>query len=190
MRSRGFIIKRHNQLRDLEAELLNIVCNDVQIEPTLQEINGEPLNPGANRSVDARLDVHVRGFWERQRPNAESYRDLTPVQIYRTHENEKKRMYDNRVTYIEQGTFTPLFFTTTGGRGEECLRYHCRLAELLAEKKGETYSRTMSWLRTKISFSILRSALLYIRGSRMLRRVHCNPGDIDIEIETISARIH
>jgi hypothetical protein len=99
-------------------------------------------------------------------------------------------MYNNRVTYIEKGTFTPSVFTTTGGMGEECLRYHCRLAELLAEKKGEIYSRTMSWLRAKISFSILRSALLCIRGSRMLRRVHCNPGDIDIYIETISARIH
>ncbi|CAB4025337.1 Hypothetical predicted protein, partial [Paramuricea clavata] len=106
-RGGGGIIQRHNQLRDLEAELLNIVCNDVQIEPILQEINGEPLDPGANRSLDARLDVHARGFWERQRsaffdirvchPNAESYRDLTPVQIYRIHENEKKRMYNNRI---------------------------------------------------------------------------------------------
>jgi hypothetical protein len=32
----GFIIQRHNELRDLEAELLsmvcNLVCNDVEIE--------------------------------------------------------------------------------------------------------------------------------------------------------------
>ena len=63
----GFIIQRHNELRDLEAELLNIVCNDVQIEPALQEINGEVLNSGSNKSQDARLDVHARGFWERQR---------------------------------------------------------------------------------------------------------------------------
>ncbi len=26
----GFIIQRHNELRDLEADLLNIVCNDVE----------------------------------------------------------------------------------------------------------------------------------------------------------------
>ena len=31
----GFIIQRHNELRDLEPELLNIVCNDVQIESVL-----------------------------------------------------------------------------------------------------------------------------------------------------------
>ena len=99
----GFVIQRHNELRDLEAELLNIVCNDVQIKPVLQEVSGEALNPGSNQAPDARLDVHARGFWEKQRsaffdvrvchPNAASYRDLTPKQIYRMHENEKKRIY-------------------------------------------------------------------------------------------------
>ena len=63
----GYIIQRHNELRDLEAELLNIVCNDVQIEPVLQEVSGEALNPGSNPAPDAQLDVHARGFWEKQR---------------------------------------------------------------------------------------------------------------------------
>ena len=63
----GFIMQHHNELRDLEAELLNIVCNDVQNEPVLQEVNGETLNSGSNKSADARLDVHARGFWEKQR---------------------------------------------------------------------------------------------------------------------------
>ena len=45
----GFITMRHNELRDLEAELLNSVCKDVQIEPVLQDITGEVLNPGANK---------------------------------------------------------------------------------------------------------------------------------------------
>ena len=62
----GFIIQRHNELRDLEAEMLKMVCNDIQIEPVLQEINGEVLTPGTNRAADARLDIHARGFWERQ----------------------------------------------------------------------------------------------------------------------------
>jgi len=31
--------------------------------------------------------------------------------------------------------------------GEECIRYHCRLAELLAVKKGEMYSTTISFVR-------------------------------------------
>ena len=94
----GFIIQRHNELRDLEAEMLRMVCNDVEVEPVLQEITGETLNHGANKAPDARLDIHARGFWERQRSaffdvrvchiNADSYKDLTPKQIYKRHENE------------------------------------------------------------------------------------------------------
>ena len=51
----GFVIMRHNELRDLEAELLNIVCSDVQVEPVLQDISGEQLNGGSNRAPDALL---------------------------------------------------------------------------------------------------------------------------------------
>ena len=172
----GFIIQRHNELRDREAEMLKIVCNDVQIEPVLQEINGEVLTPGTNRAADARLNIHARGFWERQcsaffdvrvcYPNAKSYRGLTTKQIYRQHESEKKRMYASRVLEVEQGSFTPLVFTTTGVMAGEYMRYHSRLAELLSTKKGEDYSTTMSWIRAKVSFALLRSALLCLRGSR------------------------
>ena len=88
---RGFIIQRHNELRDLEAEMLRMVCNDVEVELVLQEVTGETLNHGANKAPDACLDIHARGFWERQRsaffdvrvchPHADSYRDLNPKQI-------------------------------------------------------------------------------------------------------------
>ena len=135
----GFIIQRHNELRDLEAEMLRMVCNDVEVEPVLQEITGKTVNHGANKAPDARLDIYARGFWERQRsaffdvrvchPNADSYKDLTPKQIYKKHKNEKKRQYAERVMEIEQGTFTPLVFTTTGGMVDECVRYHSRLVE-------------------------------------------------------------
>ena len=151
-RDGGFIIQRHNGLHDLEAEMLKMVCNDVEVEPVLQEITGEVLTRGTNKAPDARLDIHARGFWERQKsaffdvrvchPNADSYKDLSPKQIYRQHENEKKRIYANRVMEVEQATFTPLVFTTTGGMAEECRRYHSRLTELLAGKKREEYATT------------------------------------------------
>ena len=132
----GFVIQRYNELRDLEAEMLRMVCNDVEVEPVLQEVTGKILNHGANKAPDARLDIHARGFWERQRsaffdvrlchPNADSYRNLTPKQIYKKHENEKRR-YVEKVMGIEQGTFTPLVFTTTGGMTDEGVKYHSRL---------------------------------------------------------------
>ena len=176
----GLVIQRHNEIRLVGWLVIHMVGYDVQIEPALQPITGEELARGTNQAPDARLDVHCRGFWERQRaaffdirvchPNADSYRDLSPKQIYRIHENEKKRKYNSRVTEIGQGTFTPLVFTTTGGMADEYLRYHSRLAELLSAKKRECYATTISWVRAKVSFAILRSALLLLRGSRTLRR--------------------
>ena len=81
------IIQGNIELRDLEAEMLRMVCNDMEVDPVLQEVTGETLNHGANKAPDARLDIHVLGFGESQRsaffdvrvchPNADSYRDLT-----------------------------------------------------------------------------------------------------------------
>ena len=48
---------------------------------------------------------------------------------------------------IEQKTFTPLVFTTTGGMADQFVKYHSRLAELIANKKGESYSSAISWIR-------------------------------------------
>ena len=96
-------------------------------------------------------------------------------------------MYEKRVLEVEQASFTPLVFTTTGGMGRECLRYHSRLAELISVEKGEDYAKTLTWIRGKVSFSILRSALLCLRGSRSNRR-RTNVKDIDVEVEL--ARSH
>ena len=62
----GLVIQRHNEIRDLQAELLDMVCYDVQVEPALQPITGEELARGTNQTPDARLDVNCRGFWELQ----------------------------------------------------------------------------------------------------------------------------
>ena len=96
--------------------------------------------------------------------------------------------YSRRVLEVEQGTFTPLVFTSTGGMADECKRFHSRLAELLALKKGDDYATTISWIRAKVSFAILRSALLCLRGTRSKRRA-ANISDIDITSESAQARI-
>ena len=186
----GFIIQRHNELRDLEAEQLKMVCYDVEVEAGLQAVTGEELNRGANQSHDARLDVHTRGFWECQRsayfdirvchPHADSYKDLTLKQLYKQQENEKSANMLQGSSRSSKGH--SLVFRTTGGMGEECARYHARLAELLAIKKGETYSTTVSWIRAKVSFALLRGALLYLRGSRGNRKLATNIHETDFEI--------
>ena len=124
--------------------------------------------------------MHCRGFWERQgdaffdvricHPNADSYKELSPKQIYKLYEDKKKRKYASKIIEVENGTFTPLVFTTTGGMSQECQRYHSRLAELISSKKQEDYATTIAWIRTKVSFAILWTALVCLKRTRSRRR--------------------
>ena len=88
--------------------------------------------------------------------------------IYKQNENDK-RLYTQRVMGVEQGTFTPLVFTTTAGMGEECKRYHNRLAELVVAKKGEDYATTVSWIRFKVSFATLGRLYSVLEGREQLK---------------------
>ena len=58
-----------------------------------------------------------------------------------------KKVRGNSNMEIEHGTFTPLVFMTTGGMADECDKYHSRLAELIANKKRESCSTAISWIR-------------------------------------------
>ena len=80
--------------------------------------------------------IHDRGFWKRQRSA------FFDIQV--CHPNT---VCGNSNMEIEQGTFSPLVFTTTGGMADECGKYHSRLAELIANKKGESCSTAISWIR-------------------------------------------
>ena len=79
----GLITQRQNEIRDLEAELLDTVWYDVEVDPSLQPITSEELNRGVHKAPDVRLDLYCRGFWEKQQsaflvrvchPNVDSYK--------------------------------------------------------------------------------------------------------------------
>ena len=59
----GVTIMRHNEVRDLTANLMSEVSRDVCIELTLQPVTGELLH-GASAITDdgARLDIAASGF--------------------------------------------------------------------------------------------------------------------------------
>ena len=62
----GFIIQQHNKICDLEGEILQVVCTDVEKEPVLQHITGEVLPRGNNKAPDPWLDIRAQGFWARE----------------------------------------------------------------------------------------------------------------------------
>ena len=60
--------------------------------------------------------------------------------------------------------------------------YPSRLAELIAITKREDYVKTISWIRARTSFSLLRSALICLRGTRSTIRKSWDFHNTDIEI--------
>lgn len=131
----------------------------------------------SNREDDARLDIRANGFWgsrfERAffdvwvfNPKATTNRGPSLSSTYARHEKEKRRNYQQRVLEIERASFTPLVFSASGGMAKAAQVCYKRLAGLLAEKRKEPYSQIMGWMRTKLSFCLLRSAILCVRGSR------------------------
>ena len=70
---------------------------------------------------------------------------------------------------IEHSTFTPIVLTTKGGMGRECEIFHKSLAHKIAVKSGEKYEEVTRLIRVKLSFIVLKAALLCIRGSRSLK---------------------
>ena len=60
----GLPLMRHNDIRDITADVLTEVCTSVSIEPILQPLTGEQLQyQTANTEDDARADISAQGFW-------------------------------------------------------------------------------------------------------------------------------
>ena len=78
----------------------------------------------------------------------------------------KKRAYERCIREVQHASFTPLVFSAPGGMAKEATSSYKRLASLLAAKRDQTYSCTITWLRCLLSFSLLRSAIQCIRGAR------------------------
>ena len=185
----GFTIIRHNEVRDLLANLLTEVCHDVSVEPHLQPPSGEsfPLL-SASTEENARLDVAASGFlggrFERAffdvrifNPYAPSNQTPQIASSYRRHENEKRRVYERRVGEIEHASFAPFVMSCTGGIGPWTTITLKRLGALIAEKHSTPYSSIMGLLRCRLSFAMIRSSIMSIRGSRSSHR---HPGRLDI----------
>ena len=85
---------------------------------------------------------------------------------YRRHEREKRRAYEQRVLEVEHDTFTPLVLSTSGGWGLSAMVAFKRLAGPISDKCDQPYSSTLSFIRCKITFSLIDSAISCLRAPR------------------------
>ena len=67
---------------------------------------------------------------------------------------------------IERGTFT----STSGGLGNECQTFYRHLANKIATKTIDKYEKVLTWIRCRLSFIVVKAALLCLRGSRTVNK--------------------
>ena len=104
----GYTHLRHNQIRDVFANLMDDVCHDVQIEPKLQSLDGEIFSSNSTTSDDdSRLDIKANGLWGFRfnrtffdvkifNPHAKSC-PKTIKDAYKYHESIKRNKYEERI---------------------------------------------------------------------------------------------
>ena len=175
---------RHNHIRDLLAQFLMRfapipqVCPNVAIEPTLQPLSGETFpHRSTNTDDGARLDVKAQNFWDSStssaffdvrvfNSHAPSNCKTSTAACYQRHELEKRRAYERRIIEVEHGSFTPIVLSTSGGWVPSATVAFRRLAGLLSIKHSQPYSTTLGFMRCKITFSLIESTIMCLRGAR------------------------
>ena len=181
---------RHNAVRDITAQLLTEVCPNVDFEPQLQPLSGErfPLR-STNVEDNARLDIRAQNFSNKSKQttffdvrvinsHAPSNCSSSSDVCYRRHKRDKRRSYEQRILEVEHETPTPLVLSSSGGWGLSATVAFKRLASLISEKYGQSYSSTISWFRCRISHSLIDSAVACLRAPRSSR--HAPIREIDL----------
>jgi len=115
----AFPIIRHNEIRNLTANLMSEVTHNVQLGPQLHPLSGESLRyRSAIQDDDPRVDIRASGFWRCLHHHtfrvfncfAASNSSSTLATVFRKHELEKRRAYEECIQEVEHGSFTPLSF--------------------------------------------------------------------------------
>ena len=106
---------------------------------------------------------------------------LLPL-LNRRHENDKRRQYEQRVIQVEHSSFVPLVFSATGGMSKSTSNFYRHLALKLSMKRDEHLSVILSLLHCRLSFALLRAAIMCIRGVRSSRHKPLLNSPFDLQV--------
>ena len=118
----GFPTHRHNETRDLLADVMTEACNSVAVEPVLTPVDGRTFqHPSTTTDPNARVDIVAGGVWGGRFDRAyfdvcvfnafaqsNAARSLTSTCEF--HERRKIVKSSERVREVEHGSFVPLVF--------------------------------------------------------------------------------
>ena len=175
----GYINARHDRVRDYIHKKASSVYNDTEIEPKLQRVEEQILNPGANKSDEARSDIRIKGY-ERDYQNtmfdvkvintsAETHLIHDPREAMKKVEEGKDRSYKDRISRVDNATFVPMIFTSKGARTGKTNGVQSTLARRIAQTKKDKQNEVARNIYIDLSFILLRSELACIRCHRRPR---------------------
>ena len=156
-------------MRDSLGNLASLVWSQVKREPVVREADEEAGTPVLI------ADMAVQGVWMPQAEalfdvrvidtDAQSYCNRTPREVINAADNQKKCKYTTACEE-RQASFTPICCSVDGVFGSEAEVFLKRLGEKLAAKWDRGNSQVMGWLRARMSFAILQTSILSVRGAR------------------------
>lgn len=107
---------------------------------------------------------------------------VTPNTCYQKHKRQKRKACEQWLHEVEHGTFPPLVFSSTGGMGPTAVVVFKWLAGMIAERSNQRYSTTMRMVRCQISFLLLRSATMCLRGSQSSFHRPIGPSELPADV--------
>ena len=161
-------------------------------------MSGKTLPFGSNIDDEARLDIVARGFWQDSEaaffdikvfyPFAKTHLNKNLETAFKANEKAKKTKYNARVISIEHGSFTPIVSSSCGGFGLQTSKFVSKLTDMSAEKKDMQRSVVANYIKTKVSFELIRSQVACLRGSRQWKKVKIDTGEIEVVAEESGIR--
>ena len=114
-----------------------------------------------NDRMDSIIDVRITDTDNKSQKNT---RD--PMKVLAKHEKEKKNKYQE-LCLAQRRSFTPFVVSCDGLLGREAELLLKRLSELLSTKWEKPYSVVHCFVKTRISFAIIRATNYCLRGPRI-----------------------
>ena len=112
------------------------------------------------------------------------------AQCYQRNEAEKMKFYEE-VREVQQALFSPLEFSTAGGMGATSTVVYKRIAAMIIKKHEKLYGKKIHWIHCCLNFSLLKSAIMCLRGAQSA--VHRPAGPLIITMDLayfLLLRIH
>jgi hypothetical protein len=173
----GLVLARHDEMAAEWHQLCSqaLTPSAVTDEPIIPTYQYQDNVPAAEQAPALRGDVSAHGFWSRGTTaifdiritdtDAASYRTRDPQAVLQRQEQEKKRKYGDACKESHRH-FTPLVYSVDGLEGKEVTAARKRLASRLAAKWNRKYAQVCGFVRSRMAFTLARTASRCLRGTR------------------------